>query len=486
METIIGEAARQAGRSLAVVNPATKEIIDTVSLASEEDVDDAIRLAQEGRMAWGKMPSAARYETLRRFSDAVSDQREPLARLLCQETGKPLEQAGWEIDTAIRLFIGYAERAKFTHGEAIPLDNQRGLEGDLLFTIREPLGVVAAITPFNFPIDLFAHKVAPALAAGNSVIVKPDPRTPLTTALMVRLLIEAGVPGTAVQCVHGGAEIGRILATAPGIDAISLTGSAGAGREVASIGGRALKRVFLELSGNDPLLVYPDADVKAAVDAVVFGRLLANGQTCCATKRIMVHDSLADAFVSALQVELEQVRIGDPMKPEINLGPLIDGQAAARLQVQVQSLLAQGAEAVVPGERYDDNFFSPALLVNMPMDSEAVATEETFGPVFVVQRFQTDTEAIAAANRSPYALNAAVFTSDIERAFRLADQIDAGSVMINATTLYRPDVMAFGGYKQSGFGREGLLYTLEEMTRVKSIVVHGALASRRRSAVLGL
>jgi len=473
------KAIRRGERFESVYNPATNEVIESVPLASKGDVYDAIRYAQEGRVSWGKMSIVSRYEILLRFSKAVISQRDSLAELLCQEAGKPIEQARWEIETAVRLFSGYAERAKFAHGEAVPLDSQRGLEGDLLFTLREPLGVVAAITPFNFPVDLFAHKVAPALAAGNSVIVKPDLRTPLTTSLLVRLLVEAGVPASAIQCLYGGVEVGRILSVAPGIDAVSLTGSTAAGREVASSSGRALKRVFLELSGNDPLLVYPDANVKDAVDAVIFGRLLANGQTCCATERIMVHDSMATDFVSRLRAELEHVRVGDPIEPETTLGPLIDGTAASRLSLQVEALVAEGGDVVVTGGRHEDNYFSPVLLANVPLDSETVVKEERFGPVFVVQSFHTDDEAVLAVNRSSYALNAAVFTSDIERAFRLADQIDAGSVMINATTLYRPDIMAFGGYKQSGFGREGLLYTLEEMTRVKSIVIHGALASRR-------
>ncbi|UOF92959.1 aldehyde dehydrogenase family protein [Fodinisporobacter ferrooxydans] len=464
------------GETIPVYNPASMEVIDSVPLASAEDVEEALDHAQKGKVVWAKTPIHKRSEILIRFSELLQVHRAELADTLCREVGKTLEQAGLEIDTGTRLFRGFAEKVKSLYGQTVPLDSQAGLERDVLLTRHEPIGVLAGILPFNFPIDLFSHKVAPALAAGNAVIIKPALEAPLTVIKVTELLHEAGVPGNVMQVITGdGQLVGDILAGSPKVDLISFTGSTNTGIKVAQNGAKHLSRVFLELGGNDPLIVFDDADLDEAVQHAVVGRTWANGQCCCANKRLIVQQSVMDEFTHKLLKAIAEYTVGNPLDQTTKVGPLITEKAANTVKQQVEQTVQAGAQVLYGGERFGQCFYSPTVLGNVTPDMEVARDMEIFGPVFPLISFTTDEEAIQIANNSIYGLNGSVFTKNINRAINASFGIQSGVISVNGSGLYRPDAAQFGGYKMSGLGREGLTITLEEMTQVKTVVLRNAL-----------
>lgn len=478
MKMIINGEKREArtGEITQVYNPATMEVIDTIPMATIEDVEEALDYAQIGKVVWAKTPIHQRSDILIRFSQLLQEHRAELAELLCKEVGKTIEQAGLEIDTGTRLFRGFAEKVKSLYGRTVPLDTQAGLERDVLLTRREPIGVMAGILPFNFPIDLFSHKVAPALAAGNAVVMKPATEAPLTVIRVVELLHEAGVPGNVIQVVTGrGSMIGDLLSSSPKVDIISMTGDTNTGIKVAQNGAKNLSRVFLELGGNDPLIVFSDANIDEAVDHAVLGRTWANGQCCCANKRLIIQESVMEEFTHKLLKKIAEYTVGNPMDPSTKVGPLITERAANVVKQQVELTLKQGAQLLFGGERFDNSYFTPAVLGNVTPEMDVARDMEIFGPVFPLISFSSDEEAVRIANNSIYGLNASVFTKDLNRAVTASFGIQSGLVAVNGTGLYRPDAAQFGGYKMSGLGREGLTVTLEELTQEKTVVFRNAL-----------
>jgi succinate-semialdehyde dehydrogenase/glutarate-semialdehyde dehydrogenase len=478
MHMWINGEARQARdeQRIPVTNPATGEMIDTVPMATAEDVEEALDHAQQGKKIWASTPIHRRSDILIHFSQLLQAHRRELAELLCREVGKTLEQAGLEIDTGTRLFRGFAEKVKYLYGQTVPLDTQPGLERDVMLTRHEPLGVMAGILPFNFPIDLFSHKVAPALAAGNAVVMKPATEAPLTVLRVIQLLHEAGVPGNVVQGITGrGATVGEILSSSPKVNIVSMTGDTRTGVRVAQNGAKHLARVFLELGGNDPLIVFDDADLDEAAEQALFGRMWANGQCCCANKRMIVQDAVFDDFTQLLLEKIQQVKVGDPMDPATQVGPLITEKAAHTVRQQVEQTVQAGARVLYGGEQWEPCFYAPTVLDHVTPEMEVARDMEIFGPVLPLIRFQTDNEAVQIANNSIYGLNASVFTKDINRATTVSFGIESGVVAVNGTGLYRPDAAAFGGYKMSGLGREGLTVTLEEVTQIKTVVFRNAL-----------
>lgn len=335
---------------------------------------------------------------------------------------------------------------------------------------------MGAILPFNFPIDLFSHKVAPALAAGNAVVIKPAMEAPLTVIRIVELLHEAGVPGSTMQVITGrGSVVGEILASSPKVNIVSMTGDTQTGIRVAQNAAKHLSRTFLELGGNDALVVFDDADIDEAVEHAVFGRTWANGQCCCANKRMVVQNSILDDFTHKLIKKLQEYKLGNPMDSETKIGPLISEKAANTVKQQIDHTVAQGAQLLYGGERLDNCFLTPAILGNVSKDTDVARNLEIFGPVLPVIGFRDDNEAVEIANNSIYGLSGSVFTKDIRRAMNAAYKMETGQVAVNGTGLYRPDVSQFGGYKQSGLGREGLSVSLEEMTQVKNIALRNVL-----------
>ncbi|MEH6868456.1 aldehyde dehydrogenase family protein [Priestia megaterium] len=459
-----------------VLNPATNEVIDRVPLATKEDVEEALDVARKGFDIWSNTPTHERYDILVRFAELLKEHKSEIAEILTLENGKPLEQSEAEVDTGVRLFKGFAEKSKSLYGISAPLDAQPGLEKDIFFTRREPIGVMGAILPFNFPIDLFSHKVAPALAAGNAVVIKPATEAPLTLIRITELLHQAGVPGSVMQVVTGrGSLIGEVLASSSKVDIVSMTGDTQTGIRVAQNAAKNLSRTFLELGGNDALIVFDDADIDVAVEHAAFGRTWANGQCCCANKRMIIQKNIVDDFTHKLIKKLQEYKLGNPMDRGTKMGPLISQKAANTVKEQIDYTVNQGAQVLYGGERLDNCFLVPTVLGGVTKDMDVARDLEIFGPVLPIIEFGDDLEAINIANNSIYGLSGSVFTKDINRALNTSYKMKTGQVAINGTGLYRPDAAQFGGYKQSGLGREGLSITLEEMTQVKNIAIRDVL-----------
>jgi acyl-CoA reductase-like NAD-dependent aldehyde dehydrogenase len=463
------------GKWREIRNPGTGEVIDKVPQATLDDAKGALEAAQRAKEAMRRMPAYRRSELLFRIAQAMEDEKESLSKLLARENGKPIRQTREEIGASIRIFRGFAEEAKRILGRVVPMDAAPGQERHFAVTIRQPLGVVAAIVPFNYPVELYAHKAAPALAAGNAVIVKPPSDCPLTLLKIADLIERAGAPRGAHQVITGpGASIGDFLAGAPGIQLVTVTGSTAVGIRIATLAAQTLKKVHMELGGNDAMIICADADLEKAANAVVLGRLArGNGQICCAVKRVFVHADVYDRFADILTKETKGLKVGDQLLEDTDVGPLINEQAAIQVESVIRDAVQKGAKLRVGGHRRDA-FIEPTVLTDISPEVE-LFREETFGPVVPLVAFKDVDEAIRMANDSPYGLQAAVFTNDISRAFDIAYRLEAGGVMINWSTAMRVETLPFGGIKMSGHGREGVLDTLDEMTEQKVILVHNAL-----------
>jgi acyl-CoA reductase-like NAD-dependent aldehyde dehydrogenase len=413
-----------------------------------------------------------RAEALEAAADALEPEADALAELLAAESGKPLSQARFELAGALGLLRGNAAEVRRAGGRVLPTDGNRGTEHDLAFTRREPLGVVAAILPFNFPVELYVEKVAAAIAGGNAVVAKAPLEAPLAVE-RVHAALAAQLPDDLVALVHGDASVGAALAADAAVDAISLTGSTAAGIAVANATAARLRRLHLELGGNNAALVLADADLDHAAAELLRGRLLMNGQACSASKRILVDRARHDALVDRLRSGLRDLRVGDPLDPATDIGPLIHERAAARVAGQVACAVEQGAELLhgsgVPRGAYLD----PCLLARVPADADVARDDEIFGPVVTVIPVDGPDHAVAVANASSFGLMASVFSADWPRALQIAERLESGGVVLNGTDNYRPPVIPFGGVKLSGRGREGLGYALEELTREKTIVLRG-------------
>jgi acyl-CoA reductase-like NAD-dependent aldehyde dehydrogenase len=466
----------KSGRTFPVRNPATDEIIDTVPQAGPEDVREAIEIAKLGRPTMAALPAHRRSAILKRTADLIGDHFEQLVGLLTRENGKTIRQCRAEMTTTQRLFVDFGEEAKRIKGEVLPMDNVPGLEHMLAYTIRQPIGIVVGIVPFNYPAELFAHKIPGAIAAGASVIVKLPELCPLTVLRIGELMFEAGLPGDGMQMITGfPAPLGDALLTDPDIRLISFTGSVPAARTIAGKAADTLKHLSFELGGTDAMIVLADADLEAAVEAVVQGRLTNGaGQICCAVKRILVQEPIFDAFLARLVERCQQIRMGDPLSEETDLGPLITPQAAAKVDAQVEESVAMGARCLAGGRRADGSFYLPTVLVDVTPDMP-VMRDEVFGPVAPVSSFSDVEEAIRIANDSPYGLQSTVFSTNISSALKIAHRLEVGGVVINAAGAFRPGNVPFGGAKQSGIGRESIVETVREMTEEKTIVVNQAI-----------
>lgn len=456
------------GAVIEVFDPAAHELLDTVPAATKADVDLAIEIAQKGKALWGGLSVQERTDILCKASAMIEAERVEMTTLLAKETGKPYRQADEEIGNAVALFKGYAQKVRHFYDQIIPA------EKDFITVIREPVGVVACIVPFNFPIDLYSHKVAPALAAGNAVIIKPSSETPLCNIYISELLIRAGVPKEAVQVVTGrGSTVGTWLAESPKVNAISLTGSTNAGVSVRQTSAKNLSRVFLELGGNDPMIVFGDIDPAFAAREAVNGRILNAGQACCSTKRFIVHNSIKGAFSRELVNILSGLKLGKQFDPQTQVGCLINEREAMKVEEEVRLTVQQGARCILGGRRLDQTFFEPTVLTDVPADADIAKDMEVFGPVFPIIGFETVEEAIQIANQTKYGLSSGILCSDLKLARKLAAQIDAGGVCINGASLFRTFDMPFGGHKMSGMGTEGFYSTLDEYFKTKSIIYKG-------------
>ena len=477
MKNLIGYEWKDAsnGAIIEVVNPAKQELIDTVPNVTLEDVDTAVKVAQIEQKKWEKVSIYDRADILYKFVDLVEENKERLARLLSDETGKPIKEARGEIAN-VRIGVrGFVEKAKHLYDNSVPVGQEAGQEKTMQITKRYPLGVIAAIIPFNFPSDLFCQKVPPALMMGNSIIVKPSNYNPLTLIEYVKLMIEAGVPAGVIQVLTGdGPTVGQALAGHPGVHLVSLTGGTAAGIQTMGTASKNLTHVMLELGGNDAFIFLEDGDMDLAVKETIWGRLYNGGQVCCASKRFLIHNSRKAEFISRMKEVIENLKVGDPSKEDTDMGPMVNINAAKRIEEQVNQMVAAGASIVCGGKR-EDAYYYPTILDNVTKDMEVAKDMEIFGPVISVIGFDTIDEAIEIANQSSYGLCGCVFTSNYPLGMQIADKLECGGAVINGASFYRSFEMPFGGWKHSGIGNEGVMTTLQEMSRLKTIVMKNIL-----------
>jgi glyceraldehyde-3-phosphate dehydrogenase (NADP+) len=466
----VAGAWRGAAAEEAVANPFDGEIVDTVPVASADDAVLAVAAAVEGARAMRRLSAWERSEILRRAGDLVASSIEDLARTIALEVGKPLAEARGEAGRIPDLLRLSASEGARMHGETVPVDATSSGAGKLGLTLRQPCGVVVAITPFNYPALLVTHKVGPALAAGNAVVLKPARQTPLTALWLTRVLLDAGVPENAIQCITGpGSELGSALCADPRVRKISFTGSTQVGEQITRVAG--VKRLSLELGANCPMIVLPDANLDQVAAATATGGFVNAGQVCISVQRVLVAREVYDDFVERLTPLVENLHTGHPLDEETRLGPVISESEAERVEGAIRAAVAGGARLLVGGER-DGAVVAASVLgdVDPAMD---ISRNELFGPAVALTRIDGIEEAIALANDSDYGLGAGLFTSDLDSALRFAREVDCGSIQINSSPLWRADLMPYGGLKGSGIGKEGPRSAIEEMTELKTIVFHG-------------
>ena len=464
------------GATLDVLNPATGEVIDTVPAATEDDIQKAVAYAVEGQKKWAKVPVYKRAEIMRKFLGLVEINKEDLAQTLSQETGKCIKEARAEIANIPIAFEAFLERAKHLYGEVIPNGCEKGQENNVLLTVREPIGVVACIIPFNFPCDLFDQKVAPTLLAGNAAIVKPSTDNPLTLCKLTSLLVEAGVTDGAIEIVTGpGSKVGHWLCSHPDVNLITLTGSTEVGIQTAQTAAKHLAHVALELGGNDAFIVLEDANVDLAVEELIWGRMYNTGQVCCASKRFLVHNSRKEEFTQKAIARIQKIKQGLPSDESSEMGCLISEKAAKEVEAQVQLTLEQGGKLLLGGHR-KGAFYEPTVIGDVPATADVMKDMEIFGPVVPITGFDTVEEAVAIANKSIFGLCGCVFSENARTAYQVASQLECGGAVINGASFFRSFEMPFGGYKYSGIGTEGVLSTFDEVTHLKTIVLKNILA----------
>lgn len=466
-QLFIGGKWRTGTGQLPVTNKIDGSLLAEVALAGEGDVNEAVQSAREAAPRMASLPLHQRAATLNAVSRALAENRSELAALITREVGKPLKYARVEVDRAVDTFRLAGEEAGRLHGETLPLDAVQAGEGLFGFWQRRPLGVVAAITPFNFPLNLAAHKLAPALAAGNAVVFKPAEATPLTGAWLVALLEAAGVPRGGINLLQGDGAVGAALVQHRGVDKITFTGSLEVGERILATAG--VKKVTLELGNSSPVVVAADADLKAAAAKIALGANYNSGQVCISTQRCYVERAVYDAFKPLLLEAVAALKVGDPLDPNTDVGPMISDAEATRVQAWVAEAVAQGARALCGGKRRG-NVLDPIVLEHVEPQMK-VMCDEVFGPVLSLVRCQDFAEALRRADDTRYGLQAGVFTRDLEHALQAVRGLNFGGVVINDAPHVRPDLIPYGGNRQSGLGREGLRFAIEEMTSIQSVMI---------------
>jgi succinate-semialdehyde dehydrogenase/glutarate-semialdehyde dehydrogenase len=455
--------------TITVSNPSTGATIGQVPRMGKAETRRAIEAAEHALPAWRELSAKARANALRRWYDLIIENQHDLAHIMTLEQGKPLPEALGEIVFAASYIEWYAEEGKRVYGDIIP-----GATDKRLLVIKQPVGVCAAITPWNFPSAMITRKAGPALAAGCTMVIKPASQTPFSALALVYLAEQAGIPKGVLSVVTGAAaEIAEELTSNPVVRKISFTGSTEIGRQIMEKCAHDIKKVSLELGGNAPFIVFDDADLDVAVEGALASKFRNAGQTCVCANRLYVHDKVYDAFVDKLTSAVGALKIGDGFTKGVTLGPLIDGKAVAKVREHIEDALAKGAKVVQGGGAHTQgaNFFEPTILVDVP-DSARVAKEETFGPLAPVFRFFDDAEVIAKANDTEFGLAAYFYTANLSRVFRLGEALEYGIVGVN-TGIISSEAAPFGGVKASGVGREGSKYGLEDYLEIKYLCLAG-------------
>ncbi len=470
MKLFLAGQWRDTNESLEVRSPYDQTLVDTVPVASETEVELAAASAVRGAAEMAKLTAYDRYKILSRAANLLRERQEALAKTLTRESGKILAEAMAEVLRAADTLEWSAEEAKRLRGEVLPLDAVAHGAGKFGFTLRVPCGVVVAISPFNFPLNLPCHKVGPALAAGNAVILKPASVTPLSALNLVQVLLDAGLPELGIQCLVGqGSKVGTALCKDQRVRKISFTGSRDVGEQILRDAG--LKRVTMELGSNSPVIVLDDADLDLAAQTISTTGYANAGQVCISAQRIITTAKAHDALLEKLVPKVRSITMGDPLKSETKMGPLIRVKDAERVAEWIDEANIAGAEILVGGKR-DGTQYAPTVVTNVQPEMR-VAREELFGPAVAVLRAESVDAALAMANDSRYGLSAAIFTRDLNRAMQFAKHAESGNIHINGGPQWRADFMPYGGLKESGFGKEGPGYAIQEMTELKMVVIHG-------------
>ncbi|MCY7693441.1 aldehyde dehydrogenase family protein [Bacillus altitudinis] len=454
-----------------IINPYSGEMIGTSYLASSEDIEQALSIAQQAKKQLAAISALERSTLLTKAAALLEEQKEHFAKLISLELGKPLKNTRDEVSRSIETLAQSAEEANRLIGETIPGNVSSRGQRAMAMTFKVPVGVVLAITPFNAPLNLICHKIGPAFAAGNAIILKPAPQTSAVATAFVKLLLEAGFPEKSLQLVIGGVDAGRQLVTDERTNLVSFTGGAVGGEHISNSAG--LKKVLLELGGNGATIVHHDADIEQAASLCAKTGFSNSGQSCISVQRIYVHKQILSTFTETLKQKVEQLVVGDPLSSESDIGCMVDVQAAKRVEAWIQEAEKMGAELLSGGQRNGASI-TPAILLNPPKQAKVVC-EEVFGPVVSILPYEELDEAIKEANDSRYGLQAGVFTNQLDVALHAAKELETGGVVINGTSNFRLDHWPYGGIKRSGIGREGPRFAIEEMTETKMVVLPNGL-----------
>ena len=486
--------AKTSVRQDAILSPYDGSVVGHMPIAEDTDVETAILKAQKGFDVMRRLPRFVRADILDRTAELIEDRKDEFVRLIAAEAGKPLYDARGEISRSLLNLRAAAREARAFSGQEVPLDidsavfeyqtasadgsalkldkadveTLRGLGRRIGIARRFPIGPILAITPFNFPLNLVLHKLAPAFAVGNSVILKPAPQTPLTSRLLAEVMYEAGLPEDALTVVHCDVPLAEKLVRDERISMVTFTGSVPVGWHIKSLSGK--KKVSLELGGNGAVIVSEDADIAFAAARCVRGGVVYGGQYCIGVQRIFVHEKVYDAFEKELVKRVEACKVGNPMEEGVDVGPVIDERSAIRIESWIREAVAQGARVLTGGTR-DQAVIAPTVLTDTKPDMK-VEAEEIFGPVVTLTKVKDADEGVRRAADSRFGLQGGYFTNDMKAAFRALEDWDVGALMINDVPIYRIDTMPFGGWKDSGLGREGTRYAMDSMTDIKFLVVN--------------
>jgi acyl-CoA reductase-like NAD-dependent aldehyde dehydrogenase len=469
MKMYVGGEWIDKRQTIPVVNPYDGSVVDTIPKADADDVQRALATAVRGAAVMRRLTGYERFQILRKAADLLLARTEEFARTITLEEGKIIGEARVEVARAAEILALSAEEAKRLYGEVIPLDGAPGVKTQMGFTLRVPCGVVVGISPFNFPLHLVAHKVGPALAAGNSVILKPASDTPLSGLKLTQLLLECGVPGDGIQCITGsGKDVGEALCADARVRKITFTGSRDVGERICKVAG--LKKVTMELGSNSPLIIMPDADLEKVAAAVAATGYANAGQVCISAQRVIPLQPIYQEFLAALKPKVAALTTGNPLDEGTRMGPMVREADAERVEAWVKEAVAAGAKLVVGGERRGA-MHAPTVLADVTPEMR-ISKSELFGPAVAVTPAATVDDAIALANDTNYGLSAGVFTQNINSAMRFAREVEAGNIHINWGPQWRADLMPYGGLKESGFGKEGPKYAVQEMSELKMVVIH--------------
>ncbi|WP_226654947.1 aldehyde dehydrogenase family protein [Pseudalkalibacillus hwajinpoensis] len=448
-------------------SPYSGDVLAEIPMATEGDVDRAIEAAYRAKQVMRKLPAHERAAILERFVQKLSERSDEAAEIIALEAAKPIATAKGEVARTIATYQFAAEEAKRIQGETIPFDAAVGGEGRVGYTVREPLGVIGAITPFNFPMNLVAHKVGPAIAAGNTIVLKPASQTPLSAYFIAELFEEAGLPKGVLNVITGsGKTVGDQIVTDERVNMVTFTGSPAVGIGIRNKAG--LKKVTLELGSNSALIVDKGVDVRGIVDRAVMGAFAYQGQVCISLQRVYVHQSNYDAFVEAFVEKAKTLQCGNPLDAETDVSALISGADVERAVSWIEEAKNGGA-TVALGGRADGNVLEPTVILNAALDMK-VSCQEVFAPIVLISPFRSMEEAYDLVNDSAYGLQAGIYTDNVHTALEAADRLHVGGVLINDIPTFRVDNMPYGGVKESGTGREGIKYAVEEMTEMKLVV----------------